>query len=263
MKDQGSFIYQSQGYCQNLTVVAFQKPLMALSGGSSCWVGDELPPDSKKVGPEKCKTPCNGFPDQNCGGVNYFDFWLTGTKDSVNVQGGSSSGSTNGNSASMVTSTSNGPTPTKAAAPSTITEAGQTIVVTATGQTDNAAAAGLKNSSGPNKAAIAAGVIVGLVALLAICLGAFFFLRTRKRRAIEEEYRRNAAVSNMASGKAESHSSIGDSRLEPSVMLQRRMSDGSIADNQDYSRRILKVPTHPSLRTQVYQASAKILAGHP
>jgi cell wall integrity and stress response component len=28
------------------------------------------------------------------------------------------------------------------------------------------------------------------------------------------------------------------------VMMQRRMSDGSIADNQDYSRRILKV-TNP------------------
>ena len=38
-----------------------------------------------------------------------------------------------------------------------------------------------------------------------------------------------------------SSTSVTDSRLEPSVMFQRRMSDGSIADNQDYSRRILKV----------------------
>jgi cell wall integrity and stress response component len=31
-----------------------------------------------------------------------------------------------------------------------------------------------------------------------------------------------------------------DTRLDP-VMAQRRLSSGSIADNQDYSRRILRV----------------------
>jgi cell wall integrity and stress response component len=64
---------------------------------------------------------------------------------------------------------------------------------------------------------------------------------------VEEEYRRNAAVSSFIAGndKHPTHSSGGassfaDLRLDP-VMAQRRMSDGSIADNQDYSRRILKV----------------------
>ena len=126
-----------------------------------------------------------------------------------------------------------------------ITEAGQTIVVTAPGQADAAAssAAAKKNasSSGPNKVGIAAGVVVGLVVVIGLAVAAFFFLRNRKRRAVEEEYRRNAAINNMSNGKADSLSSAGDARLEPSVMLQRRMSDGSIADNQDYSRRILKV----------------------
>jgi cell wall integrity and stress response component len=65
---------------------------------------------------------------------------------------------------------------------------------------------------------------------------------------VEEEYRRNAAVSDFIAGGAGKppHSSGGsssftDMRLDPAVMAQRRMSDGSIADNQDYSRRILKV----------------------
>jgi len=35
-----------------------------------------------------------------------------------------------------------------------------------------------------------------------------------------------------------------DQRLDPVLLQQRRLSDGSIADNQDYSRRILKV-TNP------------------
>jgi hypothetical protein len=63
---------------------------------------------------------------------------------------------------------------------------------------------------------------------------------------VEEEYRRNAAISQFTSGAKHPGSSAGDStfsdmRLDPAVMAQRRMSDGSIADNQDYSRRILKV----------------------
>lgn len=97
------------------------------------------------------------------------------------------------------------------------------------------------SSSGPNKAGIAAGVVVGIVALSAIAGGTFFFLRNRKRRAIEEEYRRNVAGDYGAKPPTSSAGSVSDARLEPSVMMQRRQSDGSIADNQDYSRRILKV----------------------
>ena len=97
------------------------------------------------------------------------------------------------------------------------------------------------SSSGPNKASVAAGVVVGIVALSAIAGGIFFFLRNRKRRAVEEEYRRNVAGGYGAKPPASSAGSVSDARLEPSVMMQRRQSDGSIADNQDYSRRILKV----------------------
>jgi cell wall integrity and stress response component len=89
--------------------------------------------------------------------------------------------------------------------------------------------------------------VVGLVAIAAVVGGIFLFMKNRRKRAIEEEYRRNAAVSSfMAGGKHPPNSSGGgssftDMRLDPAVMAQRRMSDGSIADNQDYSRRILKV----------------------
>jgi cell wall integrity and stress response component len=84
------------------------------------------------------------------------------------------------------------------------------------------------------------------VALSAIAGGIFLFIRNKKRREVEEEYRRNAAVSSFIGGGKPPTSSGGDSaftdsRLDPAVMAQRRMSDGSIADNQDYSRRILKV----------------------
>jgi hypothetical protein len=74
-------------------------------------------------------------------------------------------------------------------------------------------------------------------------------MRRKRNKEIEEEHRRNAAV-NAFIGKAPGSSggSITDARLDP-VMAHRRMSDGSIADNQDYSRKILRVrhPTHSFL----------------
>jgi cell wall integrity and stress response component len=84
------------------------------------------------------------------------------------------------------------------------------------------------------------------VVLAAIAGGAYVFIRNKRRREVEDEYRRNAAVSSfIGGGKPPSSSggvsSFNDMRLDPAAMAQRRMSDGSIADNQDYSRRILKV----------------------
>jgi cell wall integrity and stress response component len=60
---------------------------------------------------------------------------------------------------------------------------------------------------------------------------------------IEEEHRRNAAVNAFISGSKPPSTagsiSMSDARLDP--MAHRRMSDGSIADNEDYSRKILRV----------------------
>jgi cell wall integrity and stress response component len=97
------------------------------------------------------------------------------------------------------------------------------------------------SDNGPNKAGIAAGVVVGVVAIAAIIGGVWFFLRRRRQHQAEEDYRRNAAnVNSFVSGGKTSASSMNDSRLDPSF-VDRRQSNGSIADNEDYSRRILKV----------------------
>jgi len=86
-------------------------------------------------------------------------------------------------------------------------------------------------------------VVVGIVGLSAIIAGAWFLMRRRRQKQAEDDYRRNAAnVDNfVAGGKLHtSASSMNDSRIDPSFM-DRRQSNGSIADNEDYSRRILKV----------------------
>ncbi|KAH0542374.1 hypothetical protein FGG08_003219 [Glutinoglossum americanum] len=162
-----------------------------------------------------------------CGGSDYWSVFLTGTQANVDSVDSSSSSSA-------------APSGSKSAGPSVVTVGGlvgSTVVVTAPG------GSGSGKASGGSKAGIAAGVVVGIIVVGAIVGGAWFYLRARKRRALEEEYRRNATINSFIA-KPGSTSSISDSRLEPSVMMQRRMSDGSIADNQDYSRRILKV-TNP------------------
>lgn len=84
-------------------------------------------------------------------------------------------------------------------------------------------------------------MVVGVIAGIAIGIGLWLLYRRRKRLDAEEEYR--AAVS--------AKEFIGsvrkpelDQRLEPAMLQKRRLSDGSIADNQDFSRRILKI-TNP------------------
>lgn len=133
----------------------------------------------------------------------------------------------------------NAPTGTSGGSP-TSTTVPSTVFITAPGSTATPVVyttAVASTSSGPNKAAIAAGVVVSVVIVCAVIGGLMFWLRQKRRRELEEEHRRKEKPQSSSS------SSLPDSRLEPSVMFQRRQSDGSIADNQDYSRRILKVAT--------------------
>ena len=106
-------------------------------------------------------------------------------------------------------------------------------------------------SSGPNKTAIAVGVVVGVFALAAIIGGTLLWLRHRRRAENDAENRRITTAAgpvNPFVGPGERSEkppstavSISDSRLDPTAMFARRQSESSIADNQDYSRRILKV----------------------
>ncbi|KAI4204732.1 MAG: hypothetical protein LQ346_001556 [Caloplaca aetnensis] len=250
---------------------------MALAGGSNCWCGDLLPITSSKTSDSQCSTSCQGYPDDKCGGDTTWTVLLTGLDNNVaSAQEPSSDSSSDSDSKpapkpavspsstpplpAATSSAKSKPTVTATAAaaqqpdttkdkpPSTVTRAA-TVVVTAPGQTQAAAVSAetQKPSKGPNKAGIVAGVVVGLAAIGAIAGGLFFFLRNRKRRAQATQNQMNNAENpfETESKPPQSSHSMSDSRLEPSVMLQRRQSDVSIADNQDYSRRILQVCREP------------------
>jgi len=240
MTSYGPAQFQTKGYCHDKVCGPIQTSVEATSNGTDCWCGNSLPPISAKVDNKFCNVNCAGYGAlEQCGGDGYFSVYETGY-GTVDNSGSDSSASSS--TSSVVPQTTS--TPTTSATPSVVTVGGQTIVITASASvTPTSTPASSK--PGPNKAAIAAGVVVGFVAIGAAVGGLFMFLRHRRNRQVEEEYRRNAAVSSFISGGKPPSSSGGassftDTRLDPSV-AQRRMSDGSIADNQDYSRRILKV----------------------
>lgn len=223
LKLNGTDEFNSQGACAG--ACRTRNKNVAASNAKDCYCGDKYPPKNTLVDDSECTEPCPGYDAQACGGLNTYTVYNTGVKVSVADSDPVSSSS----SASSSTATDTG------AASSTRTSSSSAAV---TSSSDDS------SSGGTNTAGIAAGVVVGFVAIAGIAGGIFFFLRRRRNQEIEEEHRRNAAVNAFISGgKPPSRSgglSISDQRLDP-VMAQRRMSSGSIADNEDYSRRILRV----------------------
>lgn len=250
-----TFTYQSYGHCQEQCIPKSgenAQAVMGLNKGSDCWCGMALPPESDKVDDEQCNTGCTGFGTDNCGGRNAFSVYLTGYDNGVGSAEGSSSDSDsgpNGGSSNSPGNTNSSPSPTGAGSttvsqsPSVITKAGETIVVTATGQVDEADQSSDTAGGGSNKVAIAVGVVVGVLVICALVGGGIFFIRHRKRKAVEEEYRRNQGINSFVnSDKPQDKTGPGsDQRLDPSLVHHRRQSDGSIADEMDFSRRILQV----------------------
>ncbi|KAL5354318.1 Protein SLG1 [Pseudogymnoascus australis] len=219
--------FQAASACST-RCVPIGKPFMAILN-EDCYCGSALPPKSNKVDDSKCDKICPGYGPDMCGSEDgqYYSTWSDGMTDPAKNDD--------------ISSSSTKPTPSKATeepeskatSPSVVTNyvGGQTVIVTQSPEVQK------EESSGPNKAGIAAGVVVGVIAIAAAIGGMWFFLRARNRRELEDAHRRQAAIN--AFVKSPSDAPAFDTRLEPAIM--RRMSAGSIADNQDYSRRILKV----------------------
>lgn len=228
LQDQGANTFQSSGYCQGVCA-GLNKPVMATTGGTNCFCGDELPPPSAKVDGDNCNAPCKGYNQQTCGGIGgYFQLYLSGLTGNVEIAPDPSSSA----SASLTATKSTAAVVTMTVPPTSALPASST---------SSAAKAG--KSSSPSKVGIAVGVVVGVIALAGIIGAVVLFMKRRRNREIEEEHRRNAAIGSAKSDK----SSVTDQRLDPSIYSHRRQSIGSIADERDFSRRILQVCDTPRL----------------
>lgn len=197
----------------------------ATSGGNQCYCGNEYPPKESVVDDSKCDVPCPGYGVEACGGIDFYTVYNTGI--TLGVKYTPDNDTTSSATPSVVAS-------------STVVSGGQTSVVYVTSSPSSEP----EDKGGPPMGGIIAGVVVGVVVLGAAFGGLWFYMRQKRNREIEEEHRRNAAVNAFMGGKppgsSGGYSMETDTRLDP-VMAQRRMSSGSIADNQDYSRRILRV----------------------
>ncbi|KAG6163585.1 hypothetical protein E4U51_005630 [Claviceps purpurea] len=206
--------------------------LAAMHGGQ-CLCGYALPPKKDLVEDSECNQPCPAYPPEACGGLDSYSFYNVGIQLQISRYDPASSSTTGG-----------GQTSTAAPTSADKSSAGSTGSASTATQSSAPTESSAPQKSGPNIAGIAAGVVVGIVAAIALIAGIIFYIRRKRNSEIEEEHRRNAAVNAFISGSKppSSHGSISmtDSRLDP-VMAHRRMSDGSIADNEDYSRRILRV----------------------
>lgn len=201
---------------------------MALTGGSTCYCGDELPALDNQVDQTNCNSPCQGYDLETCGGIGYWQVYLTGLSGDVTTAPNATANSTSSSSSSGSTSA---------------THQAETIVVTAsaTPKTSQSASGG-----GTNKVGIAVGVVVGVVAIAVIAGGAVIYYKQKRRREIIEEHKAQAAVNSFVSSRLSDTKS--DARLDPSVASSyRRESIGSIADERDFSRKILQVSQASSI----------------
>lgn len=213
---------------------------------------------SLPISPQRCANLYAG------GGDGFWSVYLSGTESSVPYYSGSDSSSSSSAASSSTAAASTAPTPattpvssltsstTASASVVTSVGPGKTIVVTmpASQQSGESSPPSPKpeHKSSPNVGGIAAGVVVGVVAAAALIAGLVFWLRHKRRQAAEDEYKRSNQISSfMRGGRDElkppptAYSNMSDSRLDPEA--GRRNSAGSIADDQDYSRRILRVCT--------------------
>lgn len=224
------FAYFS-GTCRD-TCKSKGKPAFG-KNGLNCYCGMVYPPEKQKTDNSHCQNECqSGFGDP-CPVGKYFAIYNNGLDVDVGFLKDDKSSSSDSSSA---TSASEG-------------TAVKTSVVTRTSDPDPTDDSDKSKKSGPNVAGIAAGVVVGVVAAAAAIGGLFFWLRRKRNAEIEEDHRRNAAVNAFISGSKPPSAtggsiSMSDTRLDPGLS-HRRLSDGSIADNEDYSRRILRVSNHP------------------
>ncbi|KAI4733352.1 WSC-domain-containing protein [Aureobasidium sp. EXF-12298] len=270
LDDNGVFNYQSKGHCQEICISA-GSTVMAMTNANECWCGSSLPPKSSlQSDNSKCNKACVGYPSDVCGGDGYWSVYFTTTDTDISYSGGggssgaaassasssssaaaakSSSASSSSSSAAAAASTTSATSASSASDKATVITSiapGKTVIIT---QTPSAAQATSTSETvekskkgGSNTAGIAAGVVVGIVVIAALIGAAFFFWRRKQRREAETGHQQLNDYSNASQKPMAFRPASGpDSRIDPHAMASRRQSDGSIADNEDYSRRILKV----------------------
>ncbi|KAI0429381.1 hypothetical protein F5Y09DRAFT_260041 [Xylaria sp. FL1042] len=304
-----SSIWQSNGLCHDFCVD--QSYAFAILQAHDCWCSDYVPAVSSQVDTGECNDSCPGWKPDTCGADGLYGYIALDTSPSGTADGSTTSTSTGQSSTTVdttstvtstvdsTTSTSTSTTSTASSDPSssktthttattpttsvkTVTAGGtvslQTVTVTPT--PDAGSSAGSDTEPGPSTSShglssgATAGLVIGILALVAIIAGIaiFFFYFQRKRRRQEELASRphshlsgsqgvmSTPTTTMASvwdgentstGRRSSRLMPHDPRMDPFAMNiytrfenKSRESINTLQDNQDYSRKVLRT-TNP------------------
>lgn len=168
----GDFLYQSVSHCQGLCGLFY---VAALLNGKSCYCGLIAPLLDLKKDSSKCNIPCNGFPEENCGGDGYFHVYIngaiTGSSQVVSTLSSSATTSSLGNSLTSQPNSSTGD--------------GDSTIVTTTTSRSSLSPTSTQSPSSPtskslNGSQIAGAVIGSIAGVLIIGALAYFFWRNNK-----------------------------------------------------------------------------------
>jgi hypothetical protein len=133
------------------------------------------------------------------------------------------------------------------------------------GPTASATSSGKSGKSGSSAGGIAAGVIVAVLVVCAIFGGVLFYFRRKRQQeeGVQEiggdhKDLKDMSFGSTVGGKEQPRPSMWapDERMD-SGTAQHRVSTGSIADNQDFSRRILQVCSSSACETGADGIGAK------
>lgn len=194
----GDYLYQSISYCQDLCGLSY---VAALLNGKSCYCGLIAPLSDLKKDSSKCNIPCQGFPQDNCGGKGYFDVYIngatTGSSQVVSTSSSSATTSSLGNSLTSQPNSSTGDgdsntiTGFVTTSVYTTTISGDSSIVTTTISRSSSSPTSPQSSSSPtskslNGSQIAGAVIGSIAGVLIIGALAYFFWRNNKNEDLDD-----------------------------------------------------------------------------
>ncbi|KAJ2993132.1 hypothetical protein NUW58_g1938 [Xylaria curta] len=264
-----SSIWQSNGLCHDFCVN--QTFAFAIVQHHECWCSNYVPAKADQVDTGKCSDTCPGWKYETCGADDLYGYIALGLAPSGTAGGSpTSSTSTDANTKTTGTTTTAPTTSIK-----TITAGGTVSLETVTViPTPGFESGGNTSSSQGLGAGATAGIVIGVLAVVAIIAGiAAFFCLQRRRRQREEQLvsRPHSHLSgsvgvmstpttamasvwdgeNTSTGRRSSRLMPHDPRMDPFATNiysrfenKSRESINTLQDNQDYSRKVLRT-TNP------------------
>ncbi|KAK9460774.1 uncharacterized protein V1516DRAFT_625579 [Lipomyces oligophaga] len=246
-----TYEFQTDGYCQE-QCAGIDSSVLGLIQGSTCYCGNAIP--SGQVSDDECDVGCYGYGINMCGGLTYYSVYLTGVGEVENAAALESAlaYSTTVTASSTALSATSSKTQTTTSSTAAKTSSSTTSSTSSSSTADNSSNSSSSNSSSSksSKSGLSGGaiggIVVGVVLGLAILAALIFFFLRRRRQQDEEDddWPEYAGAQNAYNRSNRSLNSgrvaIVDQRLNP-MMTERRFSDGSLSDEQDYSRKILRV----------------------